>query len=212
MRHWRPLLLVLSVVLLHPPATARSACAQTLLLNEILAAPSRDWDDSGAFSSRDDEWVEVVHRGAAPLDLSAFLITDSDSIPRYRLSGMIAPNAVHLVTGRMSYDWERANGQPAFGLSLGNTGDSVLLWQITASDTVLVDAYAYRAHEAAADRSVGRAIDAPHDWQLFDSLNPYTGTVLPAGNGCAPTPGAINTCGLTPAPSSSWGRLKALYR
>lgn len=213
MRDWRPLLTLAAILLLHPPATAVPACAEeSLRLNEILAAPARDWDDSGAFSSRDDEWVEVRHFGTAPLDLTPFMLTDGDSLPRYRFSGALEPGAVRLVTGRMSYDWERANGQPAFGLSLGNTGDSVLLWRITATDTLLVDAYTYRAHESAADRAIGRAIDAPHAWQLFDGLNPYVGTALPQGNGCMPTPGAINTCGLTPAAATSWGRLKTLYR
>ena len=91
-------------------------------------------------------------------------------------------------------------------------GDSVMLWHLSGTDTTLVESYTYRAHESAADRSVGRAIDAPNGWQLFDALNPYTGSALPAGNGCAPTPGAINTCGLTGAPATSWGRLKAIYR
>lgn len=197
---------------LHLPASATPACADGLLqLNEILAAPSRDWDGSGAFSSRDDEWVEVINFSSMPLALSGFLITDSDSIPRYALSGTLAPGGVLLVTGRMAYDWEKLVGQPAFGLSLGNTGDSVILWKVTGADTVVVDAYAYRAHESAADRAVGRAIDTG-EWQLFDSLNPYTGTQLPAGNRCSPSPGAVNICGTTSARQSTWGALKQHYR
>ena len=213
MRDWRPLFILACILLLHPPATARPACAQDALrINEILAAPARDWDGSGAFSSRDDEWVEVINPGLTDLDLSPYMLTDGDSLPRFRFSGSLPAGAVLLVTGRMSYDWERANGQPAFGLSLGNTVDSVMLWHVSATDTTLVESYTYRAHESAADRSVGRAIDAPNGWQLFDGLNPYTGTALPPGNGCNPTPGAVNTCGLTGAPATSWGRLKALYR
>ncbi len=185
--------------------------AGVLQLNEILAAPARDWDGSGAFSSRDDEWVEVINSGDAPLSLEGFLITDGDSIPRYALSGTLAPGAVLLVTGRMSWDWEKLVGQPAFGLSLGNTGDAVVLWKIVGADTMVVDSYAYRSHESAADRAVGRAIDSP-EWQLFDSLNPYTGTLLPAGNHCAPSPGAVNLCGTTPALPTTWGAVKQRYR
>jgi hypothetical protein len=192
---------------------ARPADAQPgLLLNEILAGPATDWDGSGAYSSRDDEWVEVVNAGATPLDLAGFLITDADSLPRYALAGTLPPGGRLLVTGRMSYDWERAEGHPAFGLSLGNSGDTVMLWQVTGPDTVLVDAYTYRSHEAAADRAVGRSPDGSGAWALFDGLNPYTGTLLPPGNGCAPTPGAENVCGGTPATPASWGRVKALYR
>jgi hypothetical protein len=189
-----------------PPA----ATAQ-VRLNEILAGPARDWDGSGAFSSRDDEWIEIVNTGAAAADLAGFFVTDGDTLPRYAFSGPLAPGATLLVTGRMSYDWERANGQPAFGLSLGNSGDSVLLWQVSGPDTVLVDAYTYKSHEAAADRASGRATDTG-EWQLFDSLSPYTGTLLPQGNRCAPTPGSPNVCTSTPARARSWGEVKSLYR
>ena len=199
-------------VAVHLPAMATQAFADGVLqLNEILAAPARDWDGSGAFSSRDDEWVEVINSGNAPLTLDGFLLTDGDSIPRFALSGTLAPGAVLLVTGKMSWDWEKLVGQPAFGLSLGNTGDAVVLWKIVGADTVVVDSYTYRSFESAADRSVGRAIDT-HEWQLFDSLNPYTGTLLPAGNHCAPSPGAVNICGTTPALPSTWGALKERYR
>ncbi len=54
-------------VAVHLPAMATPASADGVLqLNEILAAPARDWDGSGAFSSRDDEWVEVINSGNAP--------------------------------------------------------------------------------------------------------------------------------------------------
>lgn len=191
-----------------PPPPAR---AQGVRINEILAGPARDWDGSGAFSSRDDEWIEIANAGAGVADLSGWFVTDGDSIPRFAFSGTLAPGAVLLVTGKASYDWERANAQPAFGLSLGNSGDAVLLWQVSGPDTVLVDAYAYKSHEAAADRASGRD-PATGEWRLFDALNPYTGTLLPQGNLCAPTPGAPNACASTPAQASSWGRVKALFR
>jgi hypothetical protein len=180
-------------------------------LNEFVAGPATDWDGSGAFSSRDDEWIEIANTGPAAADLAGFFVTDGDTIPRYAFTGTLAPGAVLMVTGKASWDWEKATGHPAFGLSLGNSGDSVLLWKVTGSDTTLVDAYTFKSHEAAADRAVGRAIDTG-EWQLFDSLNPYTGTLLPQGNKCAPTPGALNLCTSTPAHASSWGQVKRLYR
>ncbi len=181
-------------------------------LNEILAGPARDWDGSGTFSSRDDEWIEIANGGTAAADLAGFFVTDGDSIPRYAFSGTLAPGEVRLVTGKMSYDWERANGQPAYGLSLGNSGDAVILWQVLGPDTVAVDAYTYKSHEAASDRSVGRSLEAGGEWQLFDALNPYTGTLLPAGNHCAPTPALPNACSSVPTRGSTWGALKATYR
>jgi hypothetical protein len=198
------------------PAPANRCCllpveVTGVRLNEILAGPTRDWDGSGAFSSRDDEWIEIANTGSAPADLSPYFVTDGDSIPRYAFSGTLGAGAVLLVTGRASYDWERANAQPAFGLSLGNSGDSVLLWQVAGGDTILVDGYAFRSHEAAADRAVGRSLDNG-EWQLFDGLNPYTGTLTPAGNHCPPSPGAANACTSVPVRNATWGSLKATYR
>jgi len=190
-----------------------AAHADPLVLNEILAGPARDWDGSGTFSSRDDEWVEVMNTSAAPLDLAGYMITDGDSLPRFALSGTLAAGAVLLVTGKMSFDWEHAAGYPAFGLSLGNSGDQVILWKVVGADTVLVDSYAYKSHEAAADRAVGRSPNGSGPWTLFDGLDPYTGTLQPAGTGCMPTPATLNVCGNgTPTRSTTWGEVKTLYR
>ena len=198
---------ILMLLVLAPPAHAQSS----LKLNEFLAGPARDWDGSGALSTRDDEWVEVVNTGATPLDLAGYLITDGDNLPRMGLSGTLDPGARRLVYGSQSVEWERANGQPVFGLSLGNTGDQVKLWQVVGPDTVLVDSYAYVSHEAAADRAVGRAPDGGI-WMLFDGLNPYGGSTPPVGSGCMPSPGGGNACGVTPTRALTWGRLKTIYR
>lgn len=202
------LLLVLAT--LCTPIAARADGG--LVINEIVAGPARDWNNSGAFSSRDDEWIEVVNTGGTSLDLGGFLVTDGDSIPRYALGGTLAPGARLWITGKMSFDWEQATGHPAFGLSLGNSGDSVILWQIVGPDTAIVDAYTYKSHEAAADRAIGRSPDGNGGWVLMDGLNPYTGTLQPAGTGCMPTPDAPNQCAITPARVATWGRVKALYR
>ena len=186
-----------------PHLPAASACADSpLRLNEIMAGPARDWDGSGTFSSRDDEWVEVANTGATTIDLSSFLITDGDSIPRYAFTGTLAAGARLVIYGKNSWDWERATGHPAFGFSLSNSGDSVLLWQIAGAETLLVDSVML---------GVG-ASGIPGDWALFDGLNPYTGATPPQGNGCNPSPGALNICGDTPTRPVTWGSVKSLYR
>jgi hypothetical protein len=205
-------LVVLSLLLLTAPAAPRSASAvPDVRLSEILAGPSKDWDGSGTFSSRDDEWIEIVNGGAAAADLTPYFVTDGDSIPRFGFTGTLAPGAVLLVTGAASVAWERATSHPVFGLSLGNTGDSVLLWKVTGSDTTLVDGYTFKSFEAAADRAIGRTPDGS-EWKLEDALDPYTGTTPPLATGCSPTPGAPNNCGITPVMRETWGRLKSLYR
>ena len=204
---------VLSLLLLTASAAVPrpAQAAPDVRISEFMAGPARDWDGSGTFSSRDDEWVEIVNGGAVTADLAPYFLTDGDSIPRFAFTGTLAPGAVVLVTGSASVTWERATGHPVFGLSLGNTGDKVLLWKVTGTDTTLVDGYTYKTNEAASDRAVGRTADG-NDWKLEDALNPYTGTTPPLGTGCAPTPGAPNDCGVTPVARETWGRLKALYR
>lgn len=205
-----PCLAVLLLLALSLPAALPVPARAALRLNEILAGPARDWDGSGVFSSRDDEWLEVLNAGVTAVDLAGYFVTDADSIPRYEFSGTLPPGALALVTGKAAYDWERVVGRASVGLSLNNSGDSVLLWHVQGPDTVLVDGLTYRSHEAAADRAIGRSVDTG-EWQLFDALNPYTGTLLPAGNRCAPSPGQTNQCVLTPTRATTWGRIKTLF-
>jgi Lamin Tail Domain len=181
-------------------------------LNEIMAGPARDWDGSGTFSSRDDEWVEITNTSSSPIDLSSFMLTDGDSIPRYAFTGTLDAGDHRLVFGVDSWNWEKATGHPAFGLSLANSGDAVMLWQIAAGETLLVDSYRFDSHEAAADRAIGRVPDGTGNWALFDSLDPYTGTLLPGTTGCAPTPGQPNQCSTTPTSRATWGQVKTRYR
>ena len=203
-------LLLYSLFCLLIPSHAPAAVPD-VRLSEILAGPARDWDGNGAFSSRDDEWIEIVNGGAGTANLAPYFVTDGDSIPRFGFTGTLAPGAVLFVTGAMSVAWERATAHPVFGLSLSNTGDKVLLWKVVGPDTSLVDGYTYKAHEAAADRAVGRTPDGS-EWKLEDQLDPYAGTTLPTGTGCSPTPGAPNTCGVVAARQTSWGHVKAMYR
>src|SRR5262247_1023979 len=103
------------VLVLLLPFTPRAASAvPDVRLSEILAGPARDWDGSGAFSSRDDEWIEIVNGGTTPADLAPYFVTDGDSLPRFGFTGTLAPGAVLLVTGSMSVTWERATGHPVF--------------------------------------------------------------------------------------------------
>ena len=182
-------------------------------LNEICPAPAKDWDGSGVFSARDDEWIEIVNTSFVPEDLSQYYVTDSDSSIRWAGSGVINPGEHRVVYGGDAVNWQRDHGRTIAGLSLANAGDAVRLWHAVGSDTMLVESYAYTAHEAGPDRTIGRLPDTSGaTWALFDALSPYTGTLDPKGTGCFPSPGAINVCDQTPALPFTWGRIKSQYR
>ena len=189
-----------------PPVRAQGTGG--VVLNELLAGPARDWDGDGVFDARKDEWVEIRNDGAVPVDLAAYRVSDADSTIRYAFSGNLAPGSVLLVTGTMALDWQRAVGRTASGLSLNNAGDTVRLFRIGSADTVAVDVKTYNSIEGASDRSTGRL---GAGWTLFDSLNPYTGSGEPKGNGCPPTPGGGNGC-TTGVRQTTWGWIKDNYR
>jgi hypothetical protein len=206
----RSVWLVLSIMLLALSTPGTGSCGP--LLNEILADPASDWDGNGAVSYRDDEWVEIVNTGPGSCDLSGYLLADDLRHPVYGFSGTLGEGSVAVVYGSQATAWESAHGQTATGLRLGNDGDTVLLMQVAGADTVLVDAYTYNTYEAENDRSSGRYPDGGV-WEMFDGLNPYSGTTPPPGNGLNPTPGSSNTGAppQVPADVVSWGRVKSLY-
>lgn len=204
------------IVVCVPIAAAMIAPASAqVLINEILADPGVDWDNDGALSTKLDEWVEVINAGASSVDMSAYRLGDLSGgySWRYGFSGTLAPGAVLVVYGSDSQAWQTANGFTAAGLSLNNAGDTVLLYKVEGSDTLVADSYAYLSHEVLDDRSTGRNAEAPGEWRVFDALNPYSGTNPPLGSGCVPTPGAVNECHpLVPVEETTWGAIKEMFQ
>ncbi len=194
-----------------PGDGAMAAALDDLRLSEILAGPARDWDGDGVFDSRGDEWLELENYGTAPVDLSAYRVSDADSTIRFAFSGSLAPGAVALVNGRQAEDWQRSVGRTVSGLSLNNAGDTVILFRVGATDTTVVDRKTYNSIEGASDRSAGRFGAGGNVWTLFDGLNKYTGSGQPQGTGCPPTPGIENGYP-TPVSSTTWGKIKARFR
>ncbi len=182
-----------------------------IVLNEVLGDPARDWDGDGEINSTGDEWVEIYNRGAGAVDLTGYRIGDLDRSWAYGFSGSLQADGRVVVFGSDSKVWQQANGESAYGLRLSNSGDTVVLWQISGSDTLQVDSFTYANHEADDDRSSGRRPDGAEHWELYDGLNGYGGTTPPPGNGCMPTPGASNNC-VTAIDESSWGAVKARHR
>jgi len=184
------------------------------ILNEIMAGPASDWDGNGAYSSRDDEWLEIYNPGPGSLTLDGYFIADEGRKPVYGFSGTLDAGRCQVIFGSTAVAYQRSHSMSIYGLRLSNDGDTATLLHVAGADTVLVDSYTYNVYEAGSDRSTGRIPDGSATWQIFDSINPYTGHVPPLGNGLAPTPGASN--GGSPPPVAvhltTWGQVRALYR
>jgi hypothetical protein len=182
------------------------------VLNEVLADPASDWDGSGGYYYRDDEWVEIYNPGPGSIDLADIAIGDEDAVPLIMLSGTLEEDAHRVVYGSEAYAYQQENDWPAYGLRLGNDGDTVTLLQLAGGDTLLIDTYTYLTHEADDDRASGRSPDGSPIWELFDELNPYNGDDPPLGNGLPPTPGGPNGEQTVPVETTTWGKLRAIYR
>jgi hypothetical protein len=187
-----------------------------LCVNEIMADPATDWDGNGSYSAVDDEWVELYNSGPAHVNLGEFELTDDTGYRTYGFADgdELGVGEAIVIYGSMSKVWQSNHGVTAYGFRLGNDGDTVILWQVAGGDTVLVDSHTYNTYEAEDDRSTGRNPDGIGPWQIFDALNPYTGTTPPAGNGLPPTPGRPNAGDPPPveAVGPSWGEVKSLFR
>jgi hypothetical protein len=182
------------------------------VLNEMMADPARDWDGNGTYSSRDDEWVEIYNPGPGSLTLDGYLIGDETQSPLYGFSGTLAAGGHKVVYGSDAVAYQQAHGLGVYGLRLGNDGDTETLLHVVGTDTLLIDSYTYNTYEAEDDRSSGRRPDGSSTWQIFDGLNPYTGTTPPVGNGLLPTPGGSNGGTPVPALAATWGTIRAVYR
>jgi len=183
--------------------------AAQVLINEILADPASDWNGDGSLDAKNDEWVELINTGSNPVDLSRYRVGDAVSW-RYAPGGTLAPGQIVVLYGSDVVAWQQAHGVGAFGLSLNNSGDTVRLCEIGASDTTVADTWTYGSGEVRDDRSIGRRPDGSAAWVVFDALNPYSGSALPA-SGCMPSPGLSVQCAL-PVKETSWGALKSMYR
>ncbi len=177
MRSW--FCILAPAALLAGAPTARSE----LGLNEVLPAPASDWNGNGSYSSQDDEWVEIFNPGPGTVELSEYFVADAlgAASPRAGAEGPRAPGELLFLTGEMAADWETAQGVPAVGLSLNNSGDTVYLFRTTGGSATAVDSLTWSG--ADPDVSLGRLPDGG-GWTAF--------VVLASGSGIQPTPGGSN--------------------
>jgi hypothetical protein len=194
-----------------PPGTASAG----LCINEIMADPASDWDGSGAYSYRDDEWIEIYNSGPGHIELHEYLLSDDSGLLTYGFEAgdVLAVGEARVIYGSQSVAWQQTHGQSSYGFKLGNDGDTQILWQLAGGDTLMVDSHTFNTYEADDDRSTGRNPDGIGDWEIFDALNPYTGTTPPLGNDLAPTPGEPNMGDPPPVTLEdvTWGSVKARF-
>jgi len=210
MRRCLPFLLPVVLALALP-----SLAAASLALNEIMADPDSDWDGDGEYDYKDDEWVELYNCGPEAIDLEPYRLSDDEGLWTYGFESgaTLAPGEALVIYGSQSVLWQQDHAQPQYGFKMSNDGDTVILWEFTADDTLLVDTHTFNTYEAEDDRSTGRNPDGIGAWEIFDALNPYSGSTPPYGNDLGPTPGYPNF-GDPPvaAGQTTWGRMKGLFR
>ena len=98
----------ITILLLALGLARAGSAACDVRLNEICPAPAHDWDGSGVFSARDDEWIELVNTALVPEDLSQYYVTDSDSSIRWAGTGVLNPGEHRVVFGGDAVNWQRA--------------------------------------------------------------------------------------------------------
>lgn len=206
--------LALAVLLGANGLLSPSVAHAELLINEVLSAPTSDWNADGAVDFRNDEWVEILNTGPGVENLEGVYLRDGTGTEyHYGFTGTLAPGEVRVVFGHQSVEWQTAHSLTATGLSLNNGGDRVELWRDTTNPIVLqpLDVVVVPAHGAAEERALGRDMVAL-GWLLFDALNPYTGAAQPGSTGCSPSPAHGNECGPSvPVAQEHWGALKARF-
>ena len=144
-------------------------------INEYLAdppdGPSGDANGDGSRDSAQDEFVEIVNRTGAPIDVGGFTVRDADA------QRFVFPPGTSIPAGEAAVIFGGGSPQGDFGnaranglvftasLSLNNTGDTITLKN---SSAVTVESVTYGSTEGNASQSINRNPDvsgigfAPH--------------------------------------------------
>ena len=141
----------------------------SLVINEFLADPpdglAGDANGDGQRDSADDEFIELVNRTNAPIDVSGFKLSDADAIRHIFAAGTIIPPFEALVVfggGKPTGSFGNAaeNGlvfvASSGGLSLNNGGDTIRLEDASAH---LIQEIRYGSTEGGANQSINRDPD-----------------------------------------------------
>ena len=102
------------------------------VINEMTPSPTADYNGDGRLNTTEDEYVELVNAGAAPLDLSGWTLADGVTTRHVFPSGtVVAPGGAVVVFGggtvRLRAGTTVAQAAKSKTLGLNNTGDKIVL-------------------------------------------------------------------------------------
>ncbi len=140
------------------PATGPGPAAGALMINEVLADPPDGYDSNGdgTWSARDDELIELINTGNAPLDLGAATVSDAVGVRITLAAGtVLAPGQGLVVFGGAARAISGVVCVASSGLLLNNDGDTVT---VRRADGALLAEMTYGA-EGGRDQSLTRAMD-----------------------------------------------------
>lgn len=140
-----------------------------LVVNEYLADPPEgaagDANADGTRSSSQDEFIEIVNRTSAPIDLSGYKLFDSEAVRHVFANGtIIPPKEAAVVFGGGSPSGRFGNAAEnklvfaasTGGLSLANTGDAI---RLEDNQSRVVQEIRFGAAEGGASQSINRSPD-----------------------------------------------------
>ena len=169
------------------PAAQLAGQSATLIINEYLADPpagaAGDANGDGARDASQDEFVELVNSGAAPLDIGMFTISDVTQIRFTFPSGKVIPPGEAAVvfgggTPTGAFGNAMANGlvfaAGGSGLSLNNGGDRII---VKDNMGAIVTSLTYGAAEGGAHQSITRSPDVTGGF-VVHSTAPGSGGAL----------------------------------
>ncbi len=160
-----------SVVNGTPGLPSAAPALSDVVLNEIAADNAGSVTHDGAFP----DWVELHNRGASPVDLANWSLTDSGNARKF----VFPPDTIIPANGYLVVWCDNATNSPGLhaGFALGRNGETVSLYD---PNTNRMDALTFGLQ--LTDYTVGRVGD---DWRLT-----------------VPTPGATNSAAPLASPTN----------
>ena len=138
-----------------------------VLINEVSCSNRGNFTDS--FGENED-WIELLNVGAAPVDLTGFYLTDNpNNVVKFQI-GAVTLNAGQRIMVHCS----------GRNITLANEIHTNFKLSQTSGDVVMLSgpsgAFADSVHLAnkltKANHSIGRSIDGASDWKLFTTPTP----------------------------------------